>query len=566
MLQHENQAPDPTAVRAARAYHARCRMRFRLACLGFALAFVLIGGRLVSLGLAEKGPGRGGSYDISTTIHRPDILDRNGELLATDIRGATLFADPKRILDADEVVTGIVSVLPKTNEARLRKQLARPSRFVRIARELTPFQQQQVHDLGFPGLGFIQEYRRFYPVGATASHVVGLVDVDNRGLAGIEKYIDNNPQLTMMNPQTETGGETVAVSLDVGVQHVLREELVNAISLYKAKAASGIVMDVHTGEIVALASLPDFDPHRRQEALDKNRINRIGFGVYELGSIFKAFTVAGVLDSGLANLNSVYDATSPIYFGRFSINDFHGKRRPLTVAESFIYSSNIASAKMAMHMGVPAHRAFLKKLGFLDPVLTELGPSAAPIVPKNWKKLNTMTIAFGHGLSVTPLQLATATLPLVNGGHAIPPTFLPRTREDAMTVSTRVVSAETSAAVVKLMRENVLRGSGKRADAEGYRVGGKTGMAEKVVNGRYARHSLLNSFLSVFPTDDPQYVVLVTLDEPQRVEATNWVSTAGRNAAPTVGKVVARIAPILGVQPRLGETASRFDGTSSATY
>lgn len=566
MLQHENQAPDPTAVRAARAYHARCRMRFRLACLGFALAFVLIGGRLVSLGLAEKGPGRGGSYDISTTIHRPDILDRNGELLATDIRGATLFADPKRILDADEVVTGIVSVLPKTNEARLRKQLARPSRFVRIARELTPFQQQQVHDLGFPGLGFIQEYRRFYPVGATASHVVGLVDVDNRGLAGIEKYIDNNPQLTMMNPQTETGGETVAVSLDVGVQHVLREELVNAISLYKAKAASGIVVDVHTGEIVALASLPDFDPHRRQEALDKNRINRIGFGVYELGSIFKAFTVAGVLDSGLANLNSVYDATSPIYFGRFSINDFHGKRRPLTVAESFIYSSNIASAKMAMHMGVPAHRAFLKKLGFLDPVLTELGPSAAPIVPKNWKKLNTMTIAFGHGLSVTPLQLATATLPLVNGGHAIPPTFLPRTREEAMTVSTRVVSAETSAAVVKLMRENVLRGSGKRADAEGYRVGGKTGTAEKVVNGRYARHSLLNSFLSVFPTDDPQYVVLLTLDEPQRVEATNWVSTAGRNAAPTVGKVVARIAPILGVQPRLGETASRFDGTSSATY
>jgi cell division protein FtsI (penicillin-binding protein 3) len=566
MLQHENQAPDPAAVRAARAYHTRCRMRFRLACLGFALAFVLIGGRLVSLGLADTGPGRGGSYDISTTIHRPDILDRNGELLATDIRGATLFADPQRILDADEVVDGIVSVLPKTNEARLRKQLARPGRFVRIARELTPFQQQQVHDLGLPGLDFIQEYRRFYPVGATASHVVGLVDVDNRGLAGIEKFIDNNPQLTMMNPQTETGGETVAVSLDVGVQHVLREELVNAISLYKAKAASGIVMDVHTGEIVALASLPDFDPHRRQEALDKNRINRIGFGVYELGSIFKAFTVAGVLDSGLANVNSVYDATSPIYFGRFSINDFHGKRRPLTVTESFIYSSNIASAKMAMHMGVPAHRAFLKKLGFLDPVFTELGPSAAPIVPKNWKKLNTMTIAFGHGLSVTPLQLATATLPLVNGGHAIPPTFLPRTREQAMTVSKRVISSETSAAMVKLMRENVLRGSGKRANAEGYRVGGKTGTAEKVVNGRYARHSLLNSFLSVFPTDDPQYVVLVTLDEPQRVEATNWVSTAGRNAAPTVGKVVARIAPILGVRPRLGETASRFDAKTSATY
>ncbi|MEJ2517409.1 MAG: penicillin-binding protein 2 [Methyloceanibacter sp.] len=566
MAQPENQNPTPAEARAARAYHARCRTRFRLACLGFALAFVLIGGRLVSLGLADRGPGRGGAYDISTTIHRPDILDRNGQLLATDIRGATLYADPQRIIDADEVVEGVASVLPDINRERLRKQLKGRGRFVRIARELAPSQQQRVHDLGLPGLGFIQEYRRFYPVGATASHVVGLVDVDNRGLGGIEKFIDNNPQLTMMNPQTESGGETVAVSLDVGAQHVLREELANAMKLYEAKAASGIVMDVHTGEVVALASLPDFDPHRREQALDKNRINRVGFGVYELGSVFKAITVAGVLDSGLANVNSVYDATSPIYFGRFSISDFHGKRRPLTVTEAFIYSSNIASAKMAMHMGVPAHQAFLKKLGLLDPVVTELGPSAAPIVPKHWKKLNTMTIAFGHGLSVTPLQLATATVPLVNGGYALPPTFLPRTRAEAMAEATRVVSPETSAAMVKLMRENVLRGSGKRANAEGYRVGGKTGTAEKVVNGRYARHSLLNSFLSVFPTDDPQYVVLVTLDEPQRVEATNWNSTAGVNAAPTVGKVVARIAPILGVQPRFGETASRFDAKTSATY
>ncbi|ODR93816.1 hypothetical protein AUC70_09240 [Methyloceanibacter stevinii] len=566
MAQPENQTPTPAEARAARAYHARCRTRFRLACLGFALAFVLIGGRLVSLGLAGSGPGRGGAYDISTTIHRPDILDRNGQLLATDIRGATLFADPKRILDADEVVNGVASVLPDINRAKLRKQLSGRGRFVRIARELAPSQQQRVHDLGLPGLGFIQEYRRFYPVGPTASHVVGLVDVDNRGLGGIEKFIDNNPQLTMMNPQTESGGETVAVSLDVGAQHVLREELANAMKLYEAKAASGIVMDVNTGEVVALASLPDFDPHRREEALDKNRINRVGFGVYELGSVFKTITVAGILDSGLANLNSVYDATSPIYFGRFSISDFHGKRRPLTVTEAFIYSSNIASAKMAVHMGVPAHQAFLRKLGLLDPVVTELGPSAAPIVPKHWKKLNTMTIAFGHGLSVTPLQLATATVPLMNGGLAIPPTFLPRTRTEAMAEAKRVVSPETSAAMVKLMRENVLRGSGKRANAEGYRVGGKTGTAEKVVNGRYARHSLLNSFLSVFPSDDPQYVVLVTLDEPQRVEATNWNSTAGVNAAPTVGKVVARIAPILGVQPRLSETASRFDAKTSATY
>lgn len=557
---------DSVDARAARAYHARCRTRFRLACLGFAAAFVLIGGRLVSLGFDGVGEGRGGAYDISTTVHRPDIFDRNGQLLATDIRGATLYADPKRVIDHDELVESVLSVLPGINGASLRKRIAAGGRFVRIKRELTPKQQAEIYELGLPGLGFIEEYRRVYPVGVTANHVVGLVDVDNRGLAGIEKFIDNNPQLTMMSAQTESGDETVKVSLDVGVQHVLREELKYAMTTYKAKAASGIVMNVHTGEVVGLGSLPDFDPNRREQALDKDRINRVGFGVYELGSVFKVFTVAGVLDYGLANLNTTYDASSPIRYGRFSIGDFHGKGRPLSVSEAFIYSSNIAMAKMAMHMGVKRHRAFLKKLGFLDSVTTELGPSAAPIVPTHWKKLNTMTIAFGHGLSVTPLQLATATLPLVNGGLALPPTFLPRSAEEAEQVATRVLRPETSAAMLKLMRKNVVKGTGKRANAEGYRVGGKTGTAEKVVGGRYSRSALLNSFLSVFPTDDPQYVVLVTLDEPQRVAATNGAYTAGVNAAPTVGRVIARIGPILGVPPKLTDPLSRFDAKVSASY
>lgn len=417
-----------------------------------------------------------------------------------------------------------------------------------------------------PGLGFIEEYRRVYPVGATANHVVGLVDVDNRGLAGIEKFVDNNPQLTMMNAPTESGDEAVTVSLDVGVQHVLREELKSAIDTYKAKAAAGIVMDVHSGEVVGLASLPDYDPNHREQALDKEKINRIGFGVYEMGSVFKVFTVAGVLDLGLANLNTTYDATGPIRFGGFTISDFHGKHRPLSVTEAFIYSSNVAHAKMAVQMGVPRHRAFLKKLGLLDPVTTELGPSAAPIVPQHWQKLNTMTIAFGHGLSVTPLQLATATLPLVNGGIAVKPTFLPRSREEAMQSSERVLKPATSAALLKLMRMNVVKGTGKKADAEGYRVGGKTGTAEKVVGGRYSNSALLNSFLSVFPADDPQYVVLVMLDEPQRVAVTKGYATAGWNAAPTVGKIVARIGPILGVPPKLEDTVSRFDAKVSASY
>jgi cell division protein FtsI (penicillin-binding protein 3) len=549
---------DPATARAERAYLARSRYRFRLACLAFALAFISIGGRLVTLGFAGTEPSSGGLYDTSSTIHRPDILDRDRRLLATDIKGATLYADPQRVIDVDELAEQVTSVLRDVNARDLRSRLRQGRRFVRIKRELTPRQQAEIHELGLPGLGFIEEYRRVYPVGATASQVVGLVDVDNKGLAGIEKFIDDNPQLTM------AGEEAVTLSLDLGVQHVLREELGRAMTTYRAKAAAGIVIDVHSGEVLALASLPDYDPNRREQALDKERLNRICFGVYEMGSVFKVFTVAGVLDLGLASLRSSYDASSPIHYASFTIDDFHGKRRRLTVPEVFIYSSNIGAAKMALDMRVDRHRAFLKKLGLLSRVPTELGESAAPIVPPHWQKLNTMTIAFGHGLSVTPLQLAAASLPLVNGGIAVNPTFLPRSREGGMAGGQRVLKPDTSAAMLKLMRLNVLKGTGKRADAEGYRVGGKTGTAEKVVGGRYSTSALLTSFLAAFPTDAPEYFVLVMLDEPRRVPESNNHATAGVNAAPTIGKIVARIAPILGVAPKLDQ--HKFDAKVLASY
>jgi cell division protein FtsI (penicillin-binding protein 3) len=269
----ETSKPDAATARAERAYLARGRYRFRLACLAFALAFLLIGGRLVTLGFAGTGQTGGGLYDISSTVHRPDILDRHGRLLATDIKGATLYADPAKVIDIDELAEQVTSVLPDVDAKTLRAKLRAGGRFVRIKRELTPKQQEEIHELGLPGLAFIEEYRRVYPMGATASHVVGLVDVDNRGLAGIEKFIDDNPQLTMSDD------EAVTISLDLGAQHVMREELSKAIKAYHAKAAAGIVMDVHSGEVLALASLPDYDPNRREQALDKDRLNRIGFGV-----------------------------------------------------------------------------------------------------------------------------------------------------------------------------------------------------------------------------------------------------------------------------------------------
>jgi cell division protein FtsI (penicillin-binding protein 3) len=358
----------------------------------------------------------------------------------------------------------------------------------------------------------------------------------------------------------------VTLSLDLGVQHVLRQELKSAISTYRAKAAAGLVMDLHSGEVLGLVSLPDFDPHKREQALDKERVNRIGSGVYEMGSVFKVFTVAGVLDSGLASMRSGYDASSPIRYASFTISDFHGKYRRLSVPEVFIYSSNIGAAKMAMHMGTPRYRTFLEKLGLLGRATTELGDSAAPIVPAHWQQLNTMTIAFGHGLSVTPIQLAAASLPLFNGGLAVTPTFLPRSRDQAASESQRVLKPQTSAAMLKLMRLNVLKGTAKRAEAEGYRVGGKTGTAEKVVGGRYSRSALLTNFLAAFPTDAPEYLVLVMLDEPKRVAASNNQATAGVNAAPTAGKIIQRIGPILGVAPRLPDDQRKFDAKMIASY
>ena len=544
------------------ANFARGRKRFRLICLALVLGFVAIGARLVTLGFAVTEPGGSGLYDISSTVHRPDIFDRKGTLLATDIKSATLYADPPRVIDRDELVEQVTGVLPGVNAAELREKLKQGRRFVSIKRELSPKQQAEVHELGVPGLGFVEEYRRVYPVGATACHVVGHVDTDNRGLAGIEQFIDENPQLSMAS----VSGESVTLSLDLGVQHVLHEELAAALDTYRAKAAAGIIVDVRSGEVVGMASLPDYDPNRREQALDKDRLNRINSGVYEMGSVFKVFTVASAIDAGTVNLRSSYDASAPIHVASFTIDDFHGKKRRLTVPEIFIYSSNIGAAKMALDLGGVRQRAYLTKLGLLSRGKTELGESASPIVPATWEKLTTMTVAFGHGLSVTPLQLASAMVPLVNGGIAVPLTFLPRSREDGMSVGTRVLKRETSEAMLSLLRLNVLKGTAKRAEVEGYRVGGKTGTAEKVVGRHYSTSALLTSFLSAFPTDAPEYVVLVMLDEPQRVAASHNEATAGVNAAPTAGRIIKRVAPILGVAPKLEDDQHKFDARLLASY
>ncbi|MGI9383239.1 MAG: peptidoglycan D,D-transpeptidase FtsI family protein [Methyloligellaceae bacterium] len=552
---------------AWRASGTRRRLpRFALTRLGFAAGFALIALRLVVLGFSS-----GDAYDLaqgqklSTAIDRPDITDRKGHILATDIASASLYADPKRIGGLDDTIEQLASVLRDLDTGALRQRLKAGGRFVWVRRQLTPRQQARIHELGLPGVGFVSEPGRVYPAGATAAHVLGFVDVDNRGLAGIEKHIDRSPWILKAGAESKRDMAPIELSIDLSAQHALREELVDAMRRYRAKAASAVVLDVHTGEVVAMSSLPDFDPNNRAQAQEKDRFDRMNAGVFELGSVFKVLTTASALDLGVASLEDGYDASAPIRVASFTIDDFHGKRRWLSVPEIFIYSSNIGSAKMALDVGAARHKAFLGRLGMLSRVSTELGDGAAPIVPRKWQRLSTMTIGFGHGISVTPLHLARATATLVNGGYAITPTFLRRTREESRVRAERVLKPRTSEQIRHLLRLNVTRGTARRADAEGYRVGGKTGTAEKVVNGRYSRTALLTSLLGVFPADAPQYVVLVVLDEPQRVAETNGYATAGVNAAPTTKRIIERIGPMLGVMPRF-ERSPTPRGHVTASY
>ena len=329
-----------------------------------------------------------------------------------------------------------------------------------------------------------------------------------------------------------------------------RLQLIAARAKFKSVAAAGVLADVRTGEIVSMVSVPDYDPNNPREANDPTRINRLSTGVFELGSTFKALTIAMALDSGKVTLNSTFDARVPLRYGRFNIHDYHAQHRVMTVPEIFTYSSNIGTARMALALGVEHHKWFLRKLGQLDRLRTELPESAEPLVPKHWGELNTVTIAFGHGLSVAPLQAAMGINALVNGGYLIPPTFLKRSEAEARALAKAVVKPETSEKMRYLMRLNAEKGTATKADVKGYYIGGKTGTSEKVVGGHYSKTKVFNTFMAILPADQPRYLLTVMLDEPQATPETHGFTTSGWNAAPTTGKVIARIAPLLGVEPR----------------
>jgi cell division protein FtsI (penicillin-binding protein 3) len=535
-----------------RANLTKARIRWMVALI--TMGFLLVGGRLVQLGLVESDTSIEGQARDVIQATRPPILDRNGIEMAVDIRVPSLFAEPRRIIDVDEAAEALRTVLPNLDPDWLRQRLSGDRGFVWLQRELTPEIEEQIMRLGIPGIDFITESRRFYPGMREASHILGAVNVDNQGIAGIERYMDGDGQdVALLQELGLARGNALApvnLAVDARVQHALHAELTDAMTRYQAIAAAGVIMDVRTGEVVAMASLPDFDPNQPATALVDNTFNRITSGIYELGSTFKSVTVAGALDSGLVQITDRFDARYGVRFGRFTIDDFHGKHRVLSLPEVYQYSSNIGTIRIMQQWGKENFRAFLTEMGFDQRVPFELPEMRNPTVPTTFSEVGAATASFGHGLSVSPLHMAVAMAAFVNGGNYIAPTLYEREIEDAQPLYRRVLSEQTSQYMRYLMRLNALAGSGTRMNrlADGYRVGGKTGTAEKVVDGRYSSSKVLNIFASAFPLDDPQYAVVMMIDEPQRENPTSG-TTAGWNAGEMTGRFVARVAPMLGVAP-----------------
>ncbi|MGB1088649.1 MAG: peptidoglycan D,D-transpeptidase FtsI family protein [Alphaproteobacteria bacterium] len=397
--------------------------------------------------------------EAATPKGRAEIVDRNGALLATNLQTASVYADPSRILDARDTALRLVSVLPDLSVEMVRQKLISDGRFQWIKRGLSPQEEAKVLALGLPGIGFRYEDQRFYPHGALASHVLGFVNVDDEGLEGIERSM--NGELKARGSK----GAPLSLSLDIRVQHAVRAELQHSMKTFSAKGAAGVVMDVNTGEVVALVSLPDFDPNRPGEANPEFKRNNAVSSRYEMGSTFKAFTTAMVLDKGVARLTTSYDATKPIRIGRHSIRDHHAENRWLTVPEVVMHSSNIGASKMALSVSPDTHWQFLKSLGLMDAPGVELYEAARPLTPEAWRDVNRMTVSFGHGIAVTPLHIATALSATVNGGLFRPATLLPVLGDKEGAGARRVMSEDTSMLMRGLLRLVVETGTGKQAEA-----------------------------------------------------------------------------------------------------
>ena len=551
---------------ARRTILARTRARLVIAACGFGLLFGAVGFGLADAMILDPAEPRrlhamaAAQRPVDHQPQRGPITDRNGEILAVSLPVIALYANPREIQDAAGAARRLARVLPQLDEERVIARLSGDRAFVYLARALTPREAQAVNSLGIPGLYFEIAERRAYPQGRAAAHILGGVDVDGNGIAGVEKYFDERLR--------GLRGTPLRLSIDVRVQLALRDAVQRAITEFNGIGGTGILMDVQTGELLGMVSLPDFDlsdpvsredrPMTREEQGNNPRFNRATIGVYEPGSTFKLFTAAMALDLGTVNVWNGYDASRPIQYGRFTINDFRGKNRWLALPEIMAYSSNIASAHMAVAVGTQRHREFMVRMNMGSRLQVELPEVALPLMPapQNWREINTMTIGFGHGISVTPLHVVTGVAALSNGGILRQPTLLAR-EPGTVAEGTRVISERTSETMRRLMRISVAEGSGRSADVAGYFVGGKTGTAQKTgPGGGYLENKRIAAFVGAFPMHAPRYAMYVMVDEPKPNARSQGFATAGWVAAPAAGMVVRSVAPILGMMPeneRAGE-------------
>lgn len=537
---------------AGKSVLRKTRSRIMVLMCAFFLAYAAIVGRMTHLTLTHEiielaeadVPKPVPAVDV-VNVRRGDILDRDGRLLATSLKTASLYADPKYIQDVPEAARKLVSVFPNLNYDDILQKMSGKRRFVWIKRNLTPKQIYAANRLGIPGVDFLDETRRVYPYGPLASHVVGYADVDGKGLSGMERAMDG--VLTKHE-------ESLQTTIDVRMQHILNREVKQAIDDFTAIGGAGMVMDAKTGEIYAMTSLPDFNPHEPGRITDAQRFNRITLGSYEMGSTFKIFTMAAGLEYMNIPLSTHFETTAPLRRAGFTIRDYHPERHPMAMPEIFMRSSNIGTALIAEKVGTPNMRKLYEELGFFAKPSIEIKETAAPILPRPWRDISTVTASYGHGIAVTPLHLAAATAAIVNGGYKVKPTLIKRSADSyANEEKQRIISEATSATMRNLLRIVVTDGTARKANAQGYLVGGKTGTAEKTLGRGYSHNAQIASFVGAFPMDNPRFVVLIMVDEPKGNKKSYGFATAGWVAAPYIGNVIRDIAPLANVMPKYDE-------------
>jgi len=530
---------------------AVAHVRLMILMLLFGAGMALIVARLGWLALSST-PATSRDAAAALVPLRGDIVDRNGAPLARTIDAWSIGVQPKNIIgDKVALSNRLAELLGEGDAAHYFRLLNAPVNFTYLRHRAVPELVQAVNALGDPGIVFAREPERLYPQSSLAAQAIGYLNVDRHGVRGMERYLDAKLS------DAEGRKSPAALSIDLRVQAALDSELGRAMNAYQAAGAAGIVLDVHTGEVMAVSSLPTFNPNKVKSG-EGGMLNNVTQSVYELGSTFKPITMATAIDTGVVtSMARRFDATQPLQVGRFKIKDDHPQKRYLNIPETLIHSSNIATARIADELGQARMETVFRKLGFDTAPDIEIEKSR-PLWPVYWARTTTMTTAYGHGIAVTPLHLASAYAALVNGGIWRPATMM-RVAPGKAAAGRRVFSEATSARLRQLLRLVVLEGTGRKGEAPGYRVGGKTGTAEKPGAGGYSKSVNVSTFAAAFPMDAPRYVVIAMLDSAKRVEANSFQTTAAYTAAPVVSRVIMRTGPLLGVTPSMSRDVDLSD-------